>query len=71
MLDYTYNALSSFRVTFPRFAPWVVFCMVILGFMGASEMIGVSSFCRFWGVGENIYYVFLHFFGYPPGLFLL
>ena len=62
MLDYTYNALSSFRVTFPRFAPWVVFCMVILGFMGASEMIGVSSFCRFWGVGENIYYVFLHFF---------
>jgi hypothetical protein len=62
MLDYIYNALSSFRVTFPRIAPWVVFCMVVLGFMGATEMIGVSSFCRFWGVGENIYHVFLHFF---------
>jgi hypothetical protein len=62
MLNYTYNALSSFRVTFTRITPWVVFCMVVLGFMGAGEMIGVSSFCRFWGVGESMYHVFLHFF---------
>ena len=62
MLDYISNALSFFRVTFPRIAPWVVFCMVVLGFMGAAEMIGVSSFCRFWGAGESVYHAFLHFF---------
>ena len=62
MLDYTYKALSSFRVIFSRNITWVVFCMVVLGFIGSSEMIGVSSFCRFWGVGENVYHVFLHFF---------
>jgi hypothetical protein len=36
--------------------------MVILGFIGAGDMIGVSSFCRFWGEGEKMYPVFLHFF---------
>ena len=62
MLEYTYNALSSFRVIFSRTTTWVVFCMVVLGFIGTNEMIGVSSFCRFWGVGESVYHVFLHFF---------
>jgi hypothetical protein len=36
--------------------------MVIIGFIASSEMIGVSSFCRFWGVGGNMYNVFLNFF---------
>ena len=62
MLGYTYNALSSFRNIFPRKATWIVFCMVVLGFIGATELIGVSSFCRFWGATENVYHVFLHFF---------
>jgi hypothetical protein len=62
MIDYTYNALSSFFHIFPRRSTWIVFCMVVLGFIGATELIGVSSFCRFWGLGENIYRVFLHFF---------
>lgn len=62
MLNYTYEALSSFRVIFSRNATWVVFCMIVLGFIGTYEMIGVSSFCRFWGAGEDVYHVFLHFF---------
>jgi hypothetical protein len=36
--------------------------MVIIGFIGSSEMIGVSSFCRFWGLGGTVYNVFLNFF---------
>jgi len=38
--------------------------MVIIGFIGTSEMIGVTSFCRFWGLGESGYKTFLHFFRY-------
>jgi len=56
------EALLSFRKIFSRNSPWVLFCMVILGFIGATEMIGVTSFCRFWGVGETLYIAFLHFF---------
>src|SRR3989337_667495 len=62
MDKYIYKALSFFRVIFSRSATWVVFCMVILGFIGAADMIGVSSFCRFRGDGEKMYHVFLHFF---------
>lgn len=36
--------------------------MVVLGFMGASEIGGVTSFCRFWGVGESGYLRLLHLF---------
>ncbi len=39
-----------------------MFCMVVLGFIGASEMIGVTSFCRFWCLNTTGYYAFLHFF---------
>ena len=36
--------------------------MVTLGFIGSREMQGVTSLCRFWGLGPNGYYMFLHFF---------
>jgi len=36
--------------------------MVIIGFIGANEMTGVTSFCRFWGLGANGYNTLLHFF---------
>jgi len=36
--------------------------MVILGFLGATEIVGITSFCRFWGLGESAYHTFLHFF---------
>jgi hypothetical protein len=36
--------------------------MVVLKFIGSNEIIGVSSSCRFWGVGEDVYHGSLHFF---------
>ena len=50
MLGYFYNTLYSFRSVFSRESTWLVFCMVFIGFIGGSEMVGVTSFCRFWGV---------------------
>jgi len=39
-----------------------MFCLVVLGFLGAADMFGVSSFCRFFGIAENGYHSLLHFF---------
>ena len=62
MIRYFFNALSFFRPVFSRNSPWLVFCMVIIGFIGANEMIGITSFCRFWGLGADSYNTLLHFF---------
>ncbi|QTA89961.1 hypothetical protein [Desulfonema magnum] len=62
MLTYIYKALYSFRDAFSRNSTWLLFCMIVLGFMGADEIIGISSFCRFWGLGGNGYHSFLNFF---------
>jgi len=62
MLTFLYRALHSFRPVFSRHRTWLLFFMVVLGFIGATEMIGVTSFCRFWGLGESAYHAFLNFF---------
>jgi hypothetical protein len=62
MLSYLYMALRSFRGIFSRNDTWLVFCMIVLGFLGATEMSGITSFCRFWGLAENAYHSFLHLF---------
>jgi DDE superfamily endonuclease len=62
MLAYIYHALSSFRSVFSRHRTWVLFVMIVLGFLGATEMLGISSFCRFWGLDVQGYYRLLHFF---------
>jgi len=62
MLTFLYSALNSFRPVFSRHRTWLLFSMVILGFIGATEMIGVTSFCRFWGLGESAFHAFLNFF---------
>ena len=62
MLSYIYVALRSFRGVFSRHSTWLVFSMVVLGFIGATEIVGITSFCRFWGLSERAYYTFLHFF---------
>jgi len=62
MILYLYNFMNSLRSGFSRTSTWVICCMVIIGFIGSSEMIGVSSFCRFWGLGGTVYNVFLNFF---------
>jgi hypothetical protein len=61
MFTYMYHPLSSFRSVFPRRRNWLVFVMIVLGFLGATEMIGVSSFCRFWGLEVEGYHRLLHF----------
>ncbi len=62
MIIYFFNALSFFRPVFSRKSPRLLFCMVIIGFIGANEMIGVTSFCRFQGPGADSYNTLSHFF---------
>jgi len=64
MLASFYKALYSFRRVFSHHSTWLVFCMIIIGFVGTSEMVGVTSFCRLFGLGESGYKTFLHFFRY-------
>ena len=62
MLTFAFDALKFTRRAFPRHTPWLLFCMVVLGFIGTAEMVGVTSLCRFWGGSESLYCSFLHFF---------
>jgi hypothetical protein len=62
MLTYLYHALGSFRSVFSRHRTWLLFVMVVLGFLGATEIIGVSSLCRFWGLDVLGYHSLLQFF---------
>lgn len=62
MLTYLYHALASFRNAFSRERSWLLFCAVVLSFLAAPEMIGVTSMCRFWHGNEAVYHRFLHFF---------
>ena len=62
MLSYVYHALESFQDHFSRQRTWLIFCAIIFCFMGATEMIGVTSICRFWLQGERGYMSLLHFF---------
>ena len=62
MQNYIDRTLESFRPVFSRSGTWLLFCAVVIGFMGAGEMIGVTSFCRFWLLDEAGYNRLLHFF---------
>lgn len=62
MLDYVYHALQTFRTIFSRRATWLAFCAVVLGFIGATQIDGVSSFCRFWRLQTPGYLALLHLF---------
>ena len=62
MTKFFFNALSFFRPVFSRNSPWLLFCMIIIGFIGAAEMVGVTSFCRYQGLGASDYNAILHFF---------
>ena len=62
MLRYIYHALRHFRSAFSRRSSWLMFCSVVLSLIAAPEMIGVTSICRFWCVGEEDYKRLLHFF---------
>ena len=62
MLNYLYNSLTGFRNVFSRDKTWLVFVMIVLGFIGSTEMVGVSSFCRFWLLDIPGYHMLNHFF---------
>jgi len=62
MLAYIYQALQTFRKVFSRHSTWLTFCLVVLGFIGATQIDGVSSWCRFWHLETPGYLALLHFF---------
>ena len=62
MLSYLYHALEAFRSSFSRQRSWLLFSAIIISFMAAPEMIGVTSMCRFWRSDEHGYQRLLHFF---------
>lgn len=62
MRNYLYHALTHFQPAFSRKRPYILFCALILGFLGSTEINGVSSFCRYWLVGTSDYHSFLRFF---------
>ena len=47
MLTDPYHALQFFRSEFSRERSWLLFCSVIISFLGATEMRGVTSMCRY------------------------
>jgi len=64
MISYIFKMLRHCRSAFSHSSTWLKFCMIVLGFIGATEMIGVTSFCRFYGLNEKGYYNLVHFFRY-------
>ena len=47
MLVYIYESLRGFRKVFSHHSSWLVFSVLVLGFIGSSEIAGVSSFLAF------------------------
>lgn len=62
MLSYVYHALEAFRSGFSRERSWLLFSAVVISFLAAPEMVGVTSMCRFWCWDEHGYQRLLHFF---------
>jgi len=66
MISFIFKSLKRFRPVFSHTSTWLLFCMVVICFLSSSEMIGVTSFCRFFGLDEKGYYSLLHFFRCSP-----
>jgi DDE superfamily endonuclease len=62
MYTYLYHALGSFRSLFSHHRTWLKFALIVLGFIASTEMVGVSSWCRFWLLDVNGYHSLLQFF---------
>lgn len=62
MLTDLHHALHSFKNAFSRQQSWLLFCAIILSFLAATEMVGVTSICRYWLSDEKGYHRLLHFF---------
>ena len=42
-LSYLYHMLATFRPLFSRHTPWLLFCVIILGFIGTPHLEGITS----------------------------
>lgn len=62
MFSYICSMLYSFEQVFSYTPTRITFYAVVLCFVGCNELIGVTSLCRFLGVGESAYHAFLYFF---------
>ena len=62
MFVYIYESLRGFRKVFSHHSSWLLFSILVLGFIGSSEIAGVSSFCRFWLLEVTGYHSLLSFF---------
>lgn len=62
MLPDLCRTLHAFKNAFSRQQSWLLFCAVVLSFLASTEMVGVTSICRYWLSDEKGYYRLLHFF---------
>ena len=62
MLVYIYESLRGFRKVFSHHSSWLLFSVLVLGFIGSSEIAGVSSFFLFWLLEVTGYHSLLRFF---------
>ena len=59
---YIYESLRGFHNVFSHHNSWLVFSVLVLGFIGSSEIAGGSSFCRLWLLEVTGYHSLLRFF---------
>ena len=61
-LPFLYQILGTFRHLFSRRTPWLLFCLMIIGFIASPRPEGLSSLCPFWLTHDADYHRLLHFF---------
>lgn len=61
-LPFLYQMLGTFRHLFSRRTPWLVFCLITIGFIASPHPEGLSSLCPFWLAHDADYHRLLHFF---------
>lgn len=61
-LLFLYQMLETFRHLFARRTPWLLFCLIIIGFIATPHPQGLSSLCPFWLAHDTDYHRLLHFF---------
>lgn len=61
-LPFLYHMLETFRHLFSRRTPWLLFCLMIIGFIASPHPEGLSSLCPFWLSHDADYHRLLHFF---------
>lgn len=61
-LPFLYQLLETFRHLFSRRTPWLLFCLMMIGFIASPHPEGLSSLCPFWLAHDADYHRLLHFF---------